>query len=210
MVALQCALDGLRQGELWLCHRHRTFAEAAEEDLTARAKILQELWARVDVLEETVEKQSSAIHQLVDRDTQLLELRRLFLESQQRHNMLIAELGGQVTSLARRFGDHEKNSRRRMDELLNDVLAMRADIERRHLDVGVLPFREHLCDELLRLATVLRTGDRGGGPLPSQPASDLERRIAAAQDVARVLRSPVRSVASPAPSISSSRHVYLD
>jgi hypothetical protein len=124
--------------------------------------------------------------------------------------MLIAELGGQVTSLARRFGDHEKNSRRRMDELLNDVLAMRADIERRHLDVGVLPFREHLCDELLRLATVLRTGDRGGGPLPSQPASDLERRIAAAQDVARVLRSPVRSVASPAPSISSSRHVYLD
>jgi hypothetical protein len=98
-----------------------------------------------------------------------------------------------------------------MDELHNDVLAMRVDIERRHLDTGVLPFRDQLCDELLRLATVIRTP--GTGTLPSsQPAADLERRIAAAQDVARVLRSPARSLPvstvvsghhSPAPSVSS-------
>ena len=60
--------------------------------------------------------------------------------------------------------------------------------------------RKEICDEWMRMGTAL------GNKQYEEPVSPIEAQIRAAQEVARVLRSPARSVgtsraASPAPSV---------
>ena len=76
-----------------------------------------------------------------------------------------------------------------MNEMLQDSWAKR-DLERQQLDTHGGPFRAQLCDELVRLATTLRT-----------PPS-IEQRIADAQKNAYI-RSRSPSVHSRAPSVQS-------
>jgi len=90
----------------------------------------------------------------------------------------------------------------RLDSLDRRLLALEGVASNTQHDRSAAELRQDLADQLLRMATVLGTGrleDSESSPSP------LEARIRMAQDVARVLRSPCRSVdhsraSSPAPS----------
>jgi hypothetical protein len=105
-------------------------------------------------------------------------------------------------NLATHLADANKQWCQRLDDLMKDVLAIRGDMETQRLDNGGAPFVNRLCDELLRMATVLRAPEIAQ-PLPA--STDLERRILAAQEVARVLWSP-GSIAGGVSMPASSRH----
>lgn len=88
----------------------------------------------------------------------------------------------------------------RLDTLERRLLALEGVASGTTREPSAAELRQDICDQLLRMATVL------GNTQLEQSASPLEARIRAAQDVARVLRSPGRSVdhsraSSPAPSV---------
>ena len=199
---LECALDGLRQGELWLCDNLRRVAEMTANDLHDREVLIEQQRERITVLEAALREQASAVQQLVARDADLLELRAQLLGAQKEQNRSIAALGGQVTNFATHLADANKQWCQRLDDLMKDVLAIRGDMETQRLDNGGALFVNGLCDELLRMATVLRAPEIAQA-LPA--STDLERCILAAQEVARVLRSP-GSLAGGVSMPASSRH----
>ncbi len=114
----------------------------------------------------------------VARDAQLNDMRDALAESNRALATQVADLQAHVARMSSQ-----------MNEMLQDSWAKR-DLERQQLDTHGGPFRAQLCDELVRLATTLRT-----------PPS-IEQRIADAQETAyRRSRSP--SVHSRAPSVHS-------
>jgi len=175
---LQCALDGLRQGELWICMQFEVFAKAVEEDMRARAALLEEHAFKIHTLEGLLRSAGQTHQLLVARDAQL-----------QDH---VEELQKQVAELQRQVAELQKHSVRtscQTNEMMQDVLAMKRDLERQMLDTRGAEFRDQLCDEFVRLATALRA-----------PMS-VEQRITAAQISAWRWR-----VASPALSVASGQH----
>jgi chromosome segregation ATPase len=88
----------------------------------------------------------------------------------------------------------------RLDALHVRLLALEGVQQGTAHEPSVAELRQDICDQLLRMATLL------GNKQYEEPVSPIEAQIRAAQDVARVLRSPARSVgtsraASPAPSV---------
>jgi small-conductance mechanosensitive channel len=177
---LHCALDGLRQGELWICMQLKLFAEAVEEDMRARAELLEDHAHKIYTLEGLLRSAGQTIELLVSRDGQLIDMRDSLLDSNRALANQVAELQKQAI---RTTGQ--------INELMRDSLAMKRELESRSPR-----FRNQLCDELACLASRLRA-----------PTS-LAEQITAAQHIAWQTRgSPAPSVASrsrqasPAPSV---------
>jgi hypothetical protein len=76
---LHCALDGLRQGELWICMQLKLFAEAVEEDMRARAELLEDHAHKIHTLEGLLRSAGQTIELLVSRDGQLIDMRDSFV-----------------------------------------------------------------------------------------------------------------------------------
>jgi hypothetical protein len=188
---LQVTLDGLRQGELWLCKQFEVYAKAVECDMRARDSMLEDHARTISDLQELVRTAGRTIDLLVARDAQLQDMKDALLDSDR-------SLGRQVSDLQRLAGRTECQ----MQEVMHDISVMKRHLENQPWDTHGAPFRDQLCDELARLAATLRA-----------PAPDsIEQRIAAAQHSAwRNRNSPALSVASlsrqhsPAPSVASAR-----
>jgi len=182
---LQCALDGLRQGELWTCMQFELFAKAVEEDMRARAALLEEHAFKIHTLQGLLRSAGQTHQLLVARDAQLQEQ--------------VVELQKQVAELQKQVAELQKHSiwtSCQTNEIMQEILAMKNDVERQQLETHKALFRDQLCDELVRLATTLR------GP------TSIEQRITSAQHSAWLNRgTPALSVASrsrpnsPAPSL---------
>ena len=182
---LHRALDGLRQGELWLCMQFEIFAKAVEEDMRARAELLEEHAFKIHTLEGLLRGVAQTNQLLVARDDQLQEQ--------------VVELQKQVAELQKQVAELQKHSIRtscQTNEMMQEILAMKNDVDRQQLETHKALFRDQLCDELVRLATTLR------GP------TSIEQRITSAQHSAWLNRgTPALSVASrsrpnsPAPSL---------
>jgi len=174
----------LRQGELWLDAQRRLFSSYVNEDQTARDQLLEETRQQVRRLEEVVRHQ----------------------------NIAIADLGRQCAQLSNRQNGIEKTMRQEMDMLHSEMVQLTSDVRALPAPGGTkfAEFQDTLCNELQRMSIVLRVGS--GPQLPSTHA--IEQQIQAAQEGARVLRSPGQSVmgsrppslrgASPAPSLCRS------
>ena len=175
---LAFTLDGLRQGELWICRQLEQFSKAVEEDSRARDEMLRDQEIQIHDLQQLLRSYGATIDLLVARDAQLNDMRDALAESNRALATQVADLQAHVARMSSQ-----------MNEMLQDSWAKR-DLERQQLDTHGGPFRAQLCDELVRLATTLRT-----------PPS-IEQRIADAQETAyRRSRSP--SVHSRAPSVHS-------
>jgi len=87
-------------------------------------------------------------------------------------------------------GVRDKQITDRLDALHGRLLALEGVQRGTTHEPSVAVLRHEICDQLLRMATVL------GNRQYEEPVSpiDIEAQIRAAQEVARVLRSPARSV----------------
>lgn len=183
---LQEALYGLRQGELYLCAQFKVYSEAVESDLRDREVMLNAQADRISQWEQVARGMGDAVHGI---------------------RVATDKLTCELTSLAKRLTCMEQ----RLLFAENSMQDLRRDISSRQPEKGSQDvFQERLCDELLRLATVLRVPEL----IAEGPNADggVVQQIAAAQHVARLLRSPARSVSgislagssrcpSPSPSI---------
>jgi small-conductance mechanosensitive channel len=133
-------------------------------DLHDREVLIEQQRERITVLEVALREQASPGQLLVARDALLLDMRAQLLGVQQEQNRNIAALGGQVTNLATQLADANKQLCHRLDNLMKDAWAIRGDMETQQLWLGGEPFVNRLCDELLRVATVLRAPEME--PLP--------------------------------------------
>ena len=108
----------------------------------------------------------------------------------------VSTLQGQIAAQ----GVRDKQITDRLDALHDRLLALEGVQRGTTHEPSVTVLRQEICDQLLRMATVL------GNKQYEEPVSPMQAQIRAAQEVARVLRSPARSVgtsraASPAPSV---------
>ena len=100
---LQVTLDGLRQGELWLCKQFEVYAKAVECDMRARDSMLEDHARTIYDLQELVRTAGRTIDLLVDRDAQLQDMKDALLDSDR-------SLGRQVSDLQRLAGRMECQS----------------------------------------------------------------------------------------------------
>ena len=143
---LEVTLDGLRRGELWICRQLELLSTAVEADLRARDEMLRDHEKHIYNLQELLRSTGTTIALLVARDAQLNDMRDALEESNRALANQVADLQKQVARMSSQ-----------MNEMMQASWEMKRDLERQQLDTHGGLFREQLCDELVHLATTLRT-----------------------------------------------------